>query len=113
MRKIIGVSVAFCFFINNFSFALTPALKFGSLGGETYHDKFLYYAEAGLQKDLVELNSLSEIRGVQNFDDVKEVIGKNKRLKNERISSPEKTIFDPLKVKTFFNQLEHAEVRSR
>jgi len=80
----------------------------GGLGGETYHDKFLHYAEIGLEKDLIVLDSLSEIKGARELDKVQEAFSKNKRFKKERTYSPEKTIFNPLKVKAFFNQLEHA-----
>lgn len=107
MRKVIGVCVAICFFVNNLSFALTPALKLGNLGGETYHQKFLYYAEAGLQKDLLELNDLDEIRNATEIGIVKGAFRKNKRLEKTQRYSPEQTVFNPLEVKSFFNLVEH------
>lgn len=108
MRKVIGVCAAFCFFVNNFSFALTPALKFGDLGGETYHQKFLYYAESALQKDLLELHKTIGIRNADSLETVQQAFSKNARFKKKQIYFSKKTIFNPLRVKAFFNLLEHA-----
>jgi len=118
---------AFCFLINNFSFAfdmqspggpqgninLSPPLVLGGL--DNTHHKKMSLAMMKLQMYLIGLDGLNNgiggLEGVDSDEKMTEILKKLAHLKEQEedgyIQEQEDTEFNPAEIKLYFNQIKH------
>ncbi|MFA5147057.1 MAG: PfkB family carbohydrate kinase [Candidatus Omnitrophota bacterium] len=81
---------------------LAPALVLDDLGDDSPHYKNIALARIALQMDLVELDKLTEIDRATDIGVIRKAFERFEAVHE----IPEKTILQPAKIRTFFNQVE-------
>ncbi|MFH1395738.1 MAG: ATP-binding protein, partial [Candidatus Omnitrophota bacterium] len=105
MKKIISIFITACLFINNTSFALSPAVVSGNLTENAHDYKYLTLAQIALQYTITEISRVPGINKTKDLEAVKTAFEKHEKFKKSFIEY-ENTHFNRAEITCYCNQVD-------